>query len=98
MFSGAQVFTDSASPFCLLLNCVPPSVFLQEFSLCSLTMKRALFRLASFKVPAMVQPSEVDFGVFKVYIDGKMFAWVVMDRPGKSVNGDIWKKEQKKIY
>jgi 3-hydroxyacyl-CoA dehydrogenase/enoyl-CoA hydratase/3-hydroxybutyryl-CoA epimerase len=34
----------------------------------------------------MVQPKPVDFGVFQVYMDGKMFAWLVMDRPGKSVN------------
>ena len=39
-----------------------------------------------FKVPAVVQPEPKDFGVFKVYIDGQMFAWLVMDRPGKSEN------------
>lgn len=35
-----------------------------------------------FKVPALVQPEAKEFGVFKVYIDGQMFAWLVMDRPG----------------
>eukprot|EP01012_Entosiphon_sulcatum_P035733 TRINITY_DN4539_c0_g1_i1.p1 TRINITY_DN4539_c0_g1~~TRINITY_DN4539_c0_g1_i1.p1 ORF type:complete len:815 (+),score=216.93 TRINITY_DN4539_c0_g1_i1:102-2447(+) len=40
----------------------------------------------NFTVPAIIQPAAKEFGEVKVYLDGDTFAWLVMDRPGKSTN------------
>eukprot|EP00668_Euglena_longa_P011273 GGOE01013664.1.p1 GENE.GGOE01013664.1~~GGOE01013664.1.p1 ORF type:complete len:785 (-),score=193.75 GGOE01013664.1:194-2521(-) len=52
----------------------------------ALSKSKCLLAKRFFRVPAMIQPEAKEFGVFKVYMDGQLFAWLVMDRPGKSEN------------